>query len=293
MISNQTFCLNGHMACKRCIHYEELDLEILRFEKDQVEKREMKKSCIIYILNGDFFLSSEDIYNQRTTSGNIFILPLGKKVYIHSDSSLIGTILMLPIKEEIHFCEHLKIENLYDIKEHQSNFFLMKSNNVIDNFFIGLMECVNNIKCKQYMEIKQKELFSLLHYYYSRQDLVELFSPLISGDAAFKSFLLKNISTERTVKRLATKANLSIRTFHTHFKKAIGVTPSQWINQEKAKQIRYELIFTNKPIKQICEDFGFTSPSYFNEFCKKNLYNTPAKLRKENSSTIIYEMHNN
>ena len=45
-------------------------------------------------------------------------------------------------------------------------------------------------------------------------------------------------------------------------------------------QARYRLKFTDKTIKEISYDLGFSSPEYFSFFYKKQTGNTPTQVRK-------------
>ncbi len=59
-----------------------------------------------------------------------------------------------------------------------------------------------------------------------------------------------------------------------------GVTPKEWLQEQKAKLIYHEIKNTDKPFKQLSWEYGFCSLSYFGTFCKQMLGNTPLKLRK-------------
>lgn len=93
-------------------------------------------------------------------------------------------------------------------------------------------------------------------------------------------YLRKNIAQQHTVDSLASRTNMTRRTFTRHFKKATGMTLVQWLNIER---IRYssELLETTKlSIEKIAEYSGFNNTVLFRKNFRAKYNTSPRSWRK-------------
>jgi AraC-like DNA-binding protein len=139
----------------------------------------------------------------------------------------------------------------------------------------------DGLKCVYYLENKMEEIMLLMRVYYTRELLAEFFASLSHDYLVFKTSISENRNMMLSVKDLAEMNHSSISGFHHRFKKIMGTTPSRWKNEERVKMIFRELMTSDKPLKQISDEQGFQSISYFNKFCKKHLGKPPGQIRKE------------
>lgn len=63
-------------------------------------------------------------------------------------------------------------------------------------------------------------------------------------------------------------------------KKNSGKTANEWINERLIEEIRFNLKSTDIPIKQICYNLGFSSPSFFGKYVRANFGKTPLQIRE-------------
>lgn len=63
------------------------------------------------------------------------------------------------------------------------------------------------------------------------------------------------------------------------FKDKIGISPIQWLNQEKLKSARPLLATTNLPVEEVALRTGFADKSYFFRFFKQHEGMTPQSYR--------------
>ncbi|TPH15776.1 helix-turn-helix domain-containing protein [Litorilituus lipolyticus] len=95
------------------------------------------------------------------------------------------------------------------------------------------------------------------------------------------NFIREHYSKKITVKEIAHLSHLSISALERRFKKHLGLTPKQFINQVRLEQARRLLIDTQRPIAQIAHETGFVDNSYFTRQFMKYFEELPTTLRKQ------------
>jgi AraC-like DNA-binding protein len=182
----------------------------------------------------------------------------------------------------IDFCEKAALESLSSIvgdKPHQP---VLKVKPPLKPFLSSLIFYMEeSVFCKHFHEIKQKELFFILRYFYTKSEIAGLFAPIISNDLNFKNKVLSNYHQANSVKELARICNYSLSSFNRFFKKNFDENPYIWLQNQKLKYITGKLSDKNIPMSQIIDEFKFSSPAHFTIFCKKHLNQTPSQFRKQ------------
>jgi AraC-like DNA-binding protein len=133
---------------------------------------------------------------------------------------------------------------------------------------------------EHFCTIKTEELFLLFKRYYKDAELARFFGPLPTTHASFAYFIYTNYNKVRTVKELAEKSNLSLSGFEKEFRKVFHTAPYRWIKQKRTESIYYEICHGVKPLKVISEEYGFSSTSQMNDYCKKEFGLPPGKIRE-------------
>lgn len=147
------------------------------------------------------------------------------------------------------------------------------------------MECLSaclreGFRGKHFCTIKTDELFLFLKGYYSERELSHFFGPHPTSNTSFAYFIYNNYNKVRTVKELAVKANLSLSGFDKEFRKVFQTAPYRWMKQKRTESIYYEICHSIKPLKIISEEYGFSSTSQMNDYCKKEFGLPPGKIRE-------------
>lgn len=97
-----------------------------------------------------------------------------------------------------------------------------------------------------------------------------------------------NILTEKHYKLLhkvsdyASLLSKSPKTIANVFSKYTKTTPLMVINERILLEARRMLLFSEKPVKEIAENLGYTYVSHFSSFFKKNQGCSPVQFRKKN-----------
>lgn len=81
-------------------------------------------------------------------------------------------------------------------------------------------------------------------------------------------YIKNNISKKFTIKELADMASLNEVYFSNSFSKAIGMSPVQYITEQKLNQAMHLLVTTENSIKEICYSLGYSSEMYFSRIFK-------------------------
>jgi AraC-like DNA-binding protein len=200
------------------------------------------------------------------------------KIYANTDAILIMNYFNKPVD----LCEKTALENLSMLLDPKPTSSMLRINKPLKKFLLTLIFYMNEgVFCKHFHEIKQKELFYILRYFYTKREIVGLFAPIISKNLDFKNIVLTNYLNASSVKELANVCNYSLSSFNRIFKKNFQENPYFWLQNQKIKYIIGRLSDKNIPFGQIIDEFRFSSPSHFTSFCKKHLNLTPSQYRKQ------------
>lgn len=136
-------------------------------------------------------------------------------------------------------------------------------------------------------EIKEKELFLLLHSCYTQEEVVTLLHPII-GMSNFKNFIIKNYLKVKNVAELVRISGMGRTAFDYTFRNVFGISARQWMLTQIAKQVQYKAMEPEITIKDLIKEFKFNSASHFNHFCRKQFDCTPGELIKNSSKRYFY-----
>lgn len=99
-------------------------------------------------------------------------------------------------------------------------------------------------------------------------------------------FIRTHYADEINVKDLAEHCHLSVSALERRFKKYIGKTPLQFINEVRLEHARQLLVESNLPISQVASSCGFSDHSYFSNQFSKTFEILPSEFRKRHSSAL-------
>ncbi|MGN0537851.1 MAG: AraC family transcriptional regulator [Acutalibacteraceae bacterium] len=93
-------------------------------------------------------------------------------------------------------------------------------------------------------------------------------------------YICNNYMNPITIDELANCVNLSKHYFMRFFKKYMGVTCIEYINDYRLNIATNLLLTTNMPITEVATNIGITNLSYFNRIFKKKYGMTPKEYRR-------------
>lgn len=272
-----------------CLNYEKSKkplIEKAKIEKDQFFEGHLQENKIILVLQGSINFSFGKFKNNSLSTGEMMIFSTTEQVQYTVKES--GEILIIRLRNIKQLCDCFSLNLL--MTEEDENFKYRPSpleiNERLDVYLNFLNDCLSDgLKCIYFLELKVKELFFILRAYYTKRELFILFHPLLSHDVTFSELVVSNHHKAKTVQDLADLLHYSLSGFQKRFKKAFGVSAYHWMKQERSKSIYHKINSSTKSLKEISDEYGFSSLSHFNDFCKSNFGVTPGKIRKKQFST--------
>ena len=274
------FYLDEHRACSNYISDYNIGFKNCRIkEGDFITPSNKEHHCLFFLLTGRVTLYYEsNVYNLRKDT--VWFIPMSSDYKIHATTD--ATLIMNYFNKPIDFCEKIALENLAVLLDQKSSDSMLRINKPLKKFLLSLIFYMNEgIFCKHFHEMKQKELFFLFRYFYTKKEIAGLFAPILSKNLDFKNMVLANYLNACSVKELAQICNCSLSSFNRLFKKNFKENPYVWLQNQKIKYITGRLSDKNIPLGQIIDEFRFSSPSHFTIFCKKHLNLTPSQFRKQ------------
>ena len=278
-IANPTIHLN-------CYYYEKNNPLIDRIEKEKgkIVNVRIQENYIIILMKGTVSISYGTVTNAVMQAGEMGMLPFNNNVILHflEDS----TLLVFKLRMNLSFCDHLPLETLFDdkIKNNISGFKFLKMKKRIIDYVENMEKYIEDmLKCSFFLELKIRELLYIIRIYYPYTDLQQFFNPIINKDLMFAEEVYQFSIQAKTIAELSEMMKYSVSGFEKKFKNVFGMSANKWIQQERAKRIYHELNCSTETIAEIGHNFGFTSPSHFNDYCKRIFKFTPGKIRKMNN----------
>jgi AraC-like DNA-binding protein len=214
------------------------------------------------------------------------LFPPGTKLSVRVVKEPI-TIVLLKISNRIALCD----ESLFGKMWRNVNVTNVRHSHLVGNRMIRtymelLVEnLIGPLHCYRYME---NSILGLLHYlrgYYTAEELAGFNRPLISPDVQFMFFIWNNYRKVNNVTQFAQLSNCSLSNFKIKFKHVTGMSPSEWMNEQKARGVYHEIVNGEKSFKEISDEFHFSSLSHMGTFCRKHFGDSPGILRMNLSNT--------
>jgi len=274
------FYIDEHRSCSNYISDYNIGFKNCQIKQGEFIVPATKElHCLFFLINGNVKLQYDSqSFNLKKDTAWFIPMSYDYKIYATSNAALILNYFNKPID----LCEKLALESLSVSLDQKSNNSMLRINKPLKKFISTTIFYMNEgVFCKHFHEIKQKELFYLLRYFYTKKEIAGLFAPIISNNLDFKNIVLSNYLNASSVKELAHICNYSLSSFNRIFKKNFQENPYIWLQNQKVKYIIGRLSDKNIPLGQIIDEFKFSSPSHFTIFCKKHLNLTPSQYRKQ------------
>lgn len=100
-------------------------------------------------------------------------------------------------------------------------------------------------------------------------------------------FMEKNYMYDLSIEQIAHFTGRSLASFKRDFKKISDLSPRQWLICRRLYAAHYQLLSTDKPVKQIMAEVGFKNFSHFSKAYREQFGFTPSATRNQNREADV------
>ncbi len=256
-------------------------VEYLDIHESDIIETHILESEVLCVHAGRLKLSFDNVDNLEVGKGGMVLLPQNCRLRLTAMSQTM--LLVLRMRYGIVSFDQFSFEQIIeDTPMPEKKISAIGTCPEIEDFMDNLAARIKDgVDSGYYFELKLKEYLFLLMRYYPQDTLSVFFYSLMGSNSAFVEFVNNHHSKVHTVIEFAKLANYSLSGFEKRFRRVFGMSPYRWMNAERAKNILYDLHNTSKSFCQMKDEYGFSSLSHFNDFCKKSFGNPPGRVRRQ------------
>lgn len=225
-------------------------------------------SRFYFILDGEFYIITEDGKKHFFKAGNAYLIPAGlsyrfgcekemKHVYFHLQLCSFDKIDLLgEIKNPISIAANLSYspERLISLALSKDSLELFKAETEMRTALCKMLE-------ENAVELEKNE-----------------YSPEIKSAIEYIS---QNLSVSLVITEISKAANLAPSTLTRRFRKETGMSVGDYIDKLIMFRAERALISTDASILEISEEFGFCDQFYFSRRFKEKYGSSPREYRKK------------
>ncbi|MDR2919965.1 MAG: AraC family transcriptional regulator [Tannerella sp.] len=234
---------------------------------------------IIVVLEGRFRINRDE-YSNIFGEGEIVFIPAYSQLKIEAleKSKLLTGTFEMPND----ICTVRAMDALGKLKsEIKYTFSSIRINPPMQQYLdLLIMYLENGIKCAHLHDIKEEEIFLVFRWFYTEEEFVTLFYPIIGKALDFRGIVIKNYKQAKTVDELARIVGMSRSNFDAKFKDIFRIPPKQWMLKRKAQSIRHYMSKPDIRISDVMREYDFESFTQFNRFCRQQFGLPPSQLIK-------------
>lgn len=104
--------------------------------------------------------------------------------------------------------------------------------------------------------------------------------PQQSSTAGARAWALARLHEPLQLRDLATQVSMSVRTFTRRFREEVGVSPGQWLTQQRVERARHLLETTELGVDQVARDAGFGTAQSMRQHLQAAVGVTPTAYRR-------------
>ncbi len=291
-------CINGQE--KTGIIHSPLDLvkgslikipEYVKLKADSYHIFHAEETQLFVLVRGQNFIVGNELESRTSTSSHIYSVPIGALLSISAQDTEVEAVA-LNFYPTFNLClgacpskqgSPSKIaEGEILGKSNEGLFFRsLPFSKGLEHWFSALAYYLTYAYTDTFLyELKLQELFRLLNLEYTGAMLSDFISQLHCKESGFKRRVFALKGKPISLEELAQYMNLSESILKRRFLSDFGMPPQKWLALQRSRYIFRDIIQSNAPIKDIAEQYEFSTTSYLSLFCKKYLGDTPQNIRK-------------
>lgn len=281
LLLNDLLYVNEHLSCKNYRTEIDSGFKYLEIPADtNIQALPAKRNNIIFLIQGHFVASCNQFINRSIQSTQMILIP--RTSTFHAKALVECKILLFCFGIIKNPCDISMLQSYYDcFSKTNYNFVPLPIRYPLSGFIDLLVYCLKNgMNCGHFHEIKHKELFLYMRGFYTKEEVVQLFFPIMGKSPAFKDLVLQNYMQAECVNDLAQLFNMSRTTFYNKFVEEFQMSPKHWMQQQLKQHIYMKAAIPGISIKELVDEFNFSSAAQFNRFCIREFDCTPGELIK-------------
>jgi AraC-like DNA-binding protein len=244
-----------------------------------VDLNDPEYNHIIVILEGRFRVSCDEFLNTFGEGEIVFVSAYSQiKVEALEKSRLLAGTFEMPD----NICMARTMDDLEKLKsEIEYTFSSVRINPPMQQFLdLLIVYLESGMKCAHLHEIKEKEFYLVFRSFYTEEEFVTLFHPIIGKSPDFRAVVVKNYKQTKTVDELARIIGMSRSNFDTKFKNVFGISPKRWMLKRKAQSIRLYMLKPEIGLNDVMREYDFDSYTQLYRFCMQQFGLPPSQLIK-------------
>lgn len=250
--------------------------KLIRLDKGaSVSMARMSNCRVVYVQQGDakiFYMNGNSI---RVESTQFAFLLVRDTITIYAEQP--SALMVLDILDMESICD---ADYFFDQGLKGESVRVFSPGEEVVHLFETVNRYMSLGLCSVEMHrVKEEELLLLLVMFLKNE--AQMIVGLSSGHLSFQAKVRRCVSDCRTVQELAANMGMERAYFQKVFKRTFGISPYQWMQEQKSKDLLKVLTDSEFPLKHIAVDFGFASISKMNQFVKKYFGMTAKELRCE------------
>ncbi|MDA3645935.1 helix-turn-helix domain-containing protein [Saccharopolyspora indica] len=103
--------------------------------------------------------------------------------------------------------------------------------------------------------------------------------PQISSTRRARAWALEHLDRPLSLRELAAQEAMSVRTFTRRFRDEVGISPLQWLTQQRIERARQLLEETDLPVERVAADAGFGTAASLRQHLQVALGVSPSAYR--------------
>ncbi|WP_041627742.1 helix-turn-helix domain-containing protein [Owenweeksia hongkongensis] len=236
--------------------------------QNEVEGIEINKTLYKNISNAVFFLNPTfnwKIFKKDTSTSSGYVLLIPRQILNH------------PTFKNLHITE-VRLFSANEIPK-------INLSPGIETRIQSILEMLDELISTK-LKHREEAILSLLNTFFVYCDGKCNIKSVITDNNAksalvykFKKSIDRYISQHHEVGYYANSLNVSDKYLNECVKEVLGVNAKHLIDEQLVMRSRHSLKFTDKTIKEVGYELGFSSPDYFSYFLKKQTGFTPSQLR--------------
>ncbi|MDR2809807.1 MAG: helix-turn-helix transcriptional regulator [Tannerellaceae bacterium] len=233
---------------------------------------------LFFLLDGEAIISCNEFTNRAIHAKEFVLIPIAADMIFRAVSPC--RLLTFSFEQFFHLSDRDYVHEICNLASGVTyNFTPASVRQPLDKFLSHLMLYFKQGMNKPILhEIKHVELSVIMRSFYSKEEIAAIFHPIAGKAIDFRVEVMRNYRRVSHVDDLATLFGMEKRTFGRQFKDEFGMSPYQWILNQKAKHVHFSLTESKQSLDSIRKEHGFKFPGHFTRFCKEQFHTTPTKL---------------